>query len=64
MACAALPLTLDLGDLRHQEPDLVAIEFGDRGNGVDDLGEVLGVFAPPPAPTPFIVKLVLVAPTE
>gem|GEM_PF-3996873 len=37
-----LPLPLDLGDLTHQVPDLIAIEFSDRGNAVDVLDEVFG----------------------
>jgi hypothetical protein len=31
----ASPLPLDLSHFRHQETDLVSIEFGDRGNAVD-----------------------------
>ena len=37
-----LPLPLDLGDLRHKKPDLVTVEFGDRGNAVDVLDKVFG----------------------
>lgn len=30
-----LPLPLDLGHLRHQEPNFIANEFGDQGNAVN-----------------------------
>lgn len=35
-------LPLDLSDLPHQEADLIAIEFGNRGESVDVLDEVFG----------------------
>jgi len=37
-----LPLSLDLGDLRHQKTDLIAIKLGDRGNAVNVSDEVFG----------------------
>src|SRR5271166_1042163 len=40
MACVALPLPLDLSDLRHEEADFVAIKVGDGRNTVDILDEV------------------------
>ena len=35
-----LPLPLNLSHLRHQIPNLVAVEFCDRGNPVNVLDEV------------------------
>ena len=34
------PLTLELSNLRHEETDLIAVEFGDRGDAVNVLDEV------------------------